>query len=238
MSPLPLVVLGLGLATFGAPSPDAPLTHKTVWLKVSSPKKWQANVAVAQFGGKSALAKAVNAHVMTSAKTRLAEFLKMAKQSYDDLPTHHLNTYDETVAVHTETGALVSMSIEIVGFTGGAHPWHSFAFETWAVRSGKPRKLRLADLLVGGSSALEKVSAAVIGKLRDDPGAAWVQDGEVRELDKDTAEHFVVTRNGLRFIFAPYLMGPYSSGPISVNLSWAELAGIVDRSGILKGVIR
>jgi hypothetical protein len=104
--------------------------------------------------------------------------------------------------------------------------------------AGKPKKLRIEDLLIRGQKDVEAVSTLVMGKLARIDRADWVQEGTVRELDKDTENSFAITKKGLRYTFAPYVMGCYASGPISVDLSWAELKGLVNPSGPLKPVLK
>jgi len=114
-------------------------------------------------------------------------------------------------------------------FEGGAHGYgfstpYNFGFPHGGAH---PRLLRFADFFTDGNAAKKRIGALLFQKLRATKGkeqeATWTLDGTVKAVDARQIENFVVTRDGLRWFFPPYAMGPYSSGEIEVPLSRVEL---------------
>jgi len=141
------------------------------------------------------------------------------KYDFELMPTLELRRVPRLLAVTT-----LSYSFE-----GGAHGYgfttpYNFGFPHG---SGHPRQLRFADFFTDGVAAKKRVGALVFQKLRATKGkeqeATWTLDGTVKAVEADQMENFVVARDGLRWFFPPYAMGPYSSGEIEVHLSRAEL---------------
>ncbi len=101
----------------------------------------------------------------------------------------------------------------------------------------KPRQLKLADFFTDGAAASKRVNDLLMAKLRATRGrdqeASWVIEGEVKAIDKASLQNFVAEKDGLRWFFAPYEMGPYSSGQFEVKLSAREL-GPKFRASLMK----
>lgn len=132
---------------------------------------------------------------------------------------------------------LISVLLSTYAYTGGAHGNTGFVFKNFAMVGGKAVPLKLADLFRTRIIPREAVSRLVIAKLKKQEGATWVRDGEVKALSAEQAEQFKVTDKGLEYVFAPYEMGPYVSGPISCLLKWSELKPHLDPNGPLKGLL-
>ena len=116
-----------------------------------------------------------------------------------------------------------STLLAIYNYTGGAHGMTSFVTVNLRAANGKVREVRLRDLF-SSPDYRSVVETALLTKLRDMPGASWVESGEVREFTPAQLEVFTHDRDGrLTFYFEPYALGPYSSGSFEVTLSKAEL---------------
>ena len=52
---------------------------------------------------------------------------------------------------------------------------------------------------------------------------------DVAKMELDEFGEFVVTPEGIAFMFSPYVVSGYASGSFQVTLKWSEIAGITDR---------
>ena len=224
----------LASALLGSAFAAGDLTHKTVTFDRSKKGNWDAKFKVAQFQGGSVLARAANAAMLDAAEKRIAKFQKESRELRKDFHEDRDYTYDEAPTVGLAIEGLIVVVTDVGSYTGGAHPYSYPVFDNWGIVDGKPAKLRLQDLLIRGRKDAEAVSRLVMGKLAKIDRADWVQDGSVRELDKVTENSFTITKKGLQYTFAAYVMGCYASGPIDVDLSWSELRGLVNPNGPLK----
>jgi hypothetical protein len=224
--------------TLVAVSPAADLAHRKVGLKDAKKGKWEASAAFVRFAGNLPLTKAANVSMEAATRKRLAAFLKNAREFGGKEPMPVAYYLDESPTVNVANPTLLSVAAEVDSFEGGAHGYNYPVFDNWALVAGKPKKLRIEDLLIRGRKDVEAVSTLVMGKLAKKENADWVQEGTVRELDRDTENSFTITKKGLRYIFAPYVMGCYASGTIVVELSWSELKGLVNHAGPLKPLLK
>ncbi len=111
---------------------------------------------------------------------------------------------------------IVSIRFDISEFTGGAHPNHWTETLNYDLR--KMKKIELSDLFKQGSDHLGVISkyskASILSKYKeltgsgDDPG--WVDDGAGPEAKN--FKSWNITKDGLKFHFDPYQVGPYVLG--------------------------
>lgn len=221
-----------------AVAPSADLKWKRITIDRSKKGKWEASVVVLEAVPGNALTRAASVGMRRDAMRRMDEFLRAARVGSSSSAPERFYTFGEAPTVSIGKPDLISIVVDTGSYEGGAHPYSYELFENWAIVGGKPRRLTLADLLMHGKKDIESVSLLVMGKLRDREEAMWVQDGTVRELTAGTQDSFAITRHGLKFVFAPYVMGPYAAGPITVDLAWAELKNLVNPAGPLKAVMR
>jgi hypothetical protein len=118
---------------------------------------------------------------------------------------------------------LISVTVTDYRYLGGAHGLAVISGTTFGTINGKPKVLMLGDLFVPGTPYRATVEKAILAKLKQNPGADWVRNGEVKTLTPDQLNNFIVKPDGVEWSFSPYDMGPYSSGIITAKLSPAEL---------------
>ncbi len=133
------------------------------------------------------------------------------------------------------------IAVTVMGwqYTGGAHgvggtSAYNFGYPSGATR---PRELKLADFFTDGAASSKRINDLLMAKLRATKGtdqeASFVLDGSVKWVDKDSRENFVAEKDGLRWFFGPYEMGPYAAGEFEVKLSAREL-GPQYRASLIK----
>lgn len=140
----------------------------------------------------------------------------------------------------------ISVTTMTYAYEGGVHGFYystpyNFGLTSRAVqgrmRQGVPVQLRLLDFFTSGQGVRERLRRQIFDKLRATKGtdaeATWTLDGTVKVVTDNQLENFVAERDGLRWFFSPYSMGPYSSGEIEVVLSPREL-GSTFRAGLLR----
>lgn len=137
------------------------------------------------------------------------------------------------------TPRLLSVETLSYSFRGGAHGMYATSSAVFGIPAAQkaPRRLKLADFFVDAAKAAPRVNSLLMNKLRATKGreqtADWVLDGTVKSLTAPQLENFVATKNGLKWTFAPYEVGPYAMGEFEMGLSTKEL-GRTFRAGMLK----
>ncbi|HRF59433.1 MAG TPA: RsiV family protein [Fimbriimonadaceae bacterium] len=140
--------------------------------------------------------------------------------------------YDSTFKVGVATPNLINWAWTIGTYMGGAHGMTNFDTMTFAMIGGKPKALKLKDLLLPGKQAA--VNGLVIQNLKNRDGADFVKDGETKSIPNESMECFLIGTNGITFLIEPYIAGPYASGPFEVTVTWSQLKGLVNPAGPLK----
>ena len=134
---------------------------------------------------------------------------------------------------------LISVATLGYEYTGGAHGVYGSQGYVFGYPQGsvKPRQLHLADFFADGAAASKRINTLLLAKLRatkdGDQEATFVVKGQVKSLNKDQLEDFAAVEGGLEWYFAPYEVGPYSSGEITVTLTAREL-GSQFRAALIK----
>ena len=151
---------------------------------------------------------------------------ELAEEVYSAAETY----YDETEASYVRTGQIVSVRVDNISYTGGAHPNRytgSYLFDLEAGQFIDP--LQLADdpeVLRTGAAALllEKAEEhqAFDSFWEDYPDliARW-NEGTV-----------LFDGEGIRVVYSPYEIAPYGMGDVELSLTWEELEPLVGPEGM------
>jgi hypothetical protein len=123
-------------------------------------------------------------------------------------------------------------------YTGGAHPNTNFAFYNVGLVNGRAKVLTVADLFRPGINGRKLVADAVYARLKKEPEATWIQNGDIKHGDPLLTKPFILTPKTMTFFFEPYAVGPYAAGMFTVILPHAEFGDAVDRNGPLKPILR
>ncbi len=163
-----------------------------------------------------------------------SEFLQSARQEMPDVKKSGAAgtyEYDATTTVKMNDKRLLSFTTDCYVYTAGAHGIGFTKTYVFGLVEGKPKQLRVWDILRSGESDKRDLQFQLLGKAKDEETAEWVQDGEVTEFDERQLENFWIAKDGIRWEFAPYELGPYVSGPFTLKLTWKELGPLVRRNG-------
>ena len=159
--------------------------------------------------------------------TALADF-KLEFPEHDRSEFRH--KYEMFVRYETWTaarGRLVSVRLHTMVYTGGAHPnnWP----ETWVFDMATGQRLGLEDVFADPVQALTDIAPLVRADLRRTLGRMALDD-MLAPGTTPTAknyEDFVLTDQGITFLFAPYQVAPYAAGEQAVALPYKKLAPLL-----------
>jgi hypothetical protein len=122
---------------------------------------------------------------------------------------------------------LLGLKFDIYTYTGGAHP--NTIFTTFTFDLVQNRVLTLDDLFVPGSNPLAVIGPLVEQSLQAQLGdmtdASWIHTGT-----GDNPDNYVdwqLTADALVFYFPPYQVAAYATGPQSVSIPRAQIAGLL-----------
>lgn len=126
---------------------------------------------------------------------------------------------------------LISLYLEIFWWTGGAHPNTFYRVVNVGIVNGKPRPLKLQDVLAKGASAqqmMERVHQQLeqVKRQRDPSGEPWMPEGGI---PREYWNRFILTPTAVVWVFEPYAVGAYAEGMFLIRLSYEELQGLVRR---------
>lgn len=147
-----------------------------------------------------------------------------------EFPEHDLSEYPHKHELITDyavwkagQGRYASVKLQVMVYTGGAHPNHWPV--TWVFDMTDGMVLCLPDVFVDVDAALGRIAPLVRGVLRDKLGQMAFPD----MLDPGTApesvnyQAFIFTEEGVAFFFAPYQVAPYAAGQQVVTIPWAQV---------------
>lgn len=182
------------------------------------------------FEGTSKLVPLANGIVAKLIDGRLNDGLEAAKQA------NLKDEYRFTSESHVETilPSCIGTWYQFTSNVGGTVPPLVFDTRNFGFVQGKPAQLRLKNLFTKDPS--RAISKLTLSKLLAMKGAVYVQDRTVRDLSEVQLEQFVITRDGLLFLFEPQTMGPQEAGSFKVLLKFSELSNL-DKTGALRDVL-
>ena len=187
-------------------------------------KNFEAESTFPIFRARTSLARAANAQIRHQAATDFRAWLKEARdQSKDFTPPAPLEFQSHPDAKVFLAPRLISLRFDAYQYDGGAHSMGWMSPFNIGVVGGRAKALVLGDFFQPQTPYRTLVETKVLAKLRKNPGAMWVIDGSVSKLETRQFNNFVVERDGLRWLFNPYEMGPYAAGQFEIKLSFAEL---------------
>lgn len=217
--------------------PLASPSSADVRITAVRPGYWSAVAKSPVFKG-SKVADAATAAFEREARSQVRQFVEQSKEFSQDAKPREPYFFEMGATITYKSPTLISGYFTEFWYTGGAHPNTVLIPISVGLVAGKAKVLHLQDLFRKGVDARMAASYLVIQKLRNNEDAAWVQNGDVVDLNKKTAEMFAIESSGLLYTFSPYEMGPYAVGSILVPIGWAEFSGQLDKDGPLKELLR
>jgi hypothetical protein len=199
----------------------------------NNPGRWKATISYPVFKGDTNVVSFANAELYKTAEYLLEDFLKQARQT--------------RLASGAELEALTTASISYIGtdlisgtmssytFTGGAHGMTYYLPYNFGAVGGVPKRLGYSDIFKPGTESV--MSDRIMTKLQLVDRAAWVHSGEVKSINAKQLNRFVITPMGVKFLFDPYELGPYSEGRFVIMMEYSEIMDLIDQAGPLRAVL-
>ncbi len=152
-----------------------------------------------------------------------------------DFPEHDLSDYPhkhemltEYAVWQAEAGRYTSVKLQVMVYTGGAHPNHWPV--TWVFDMTTGAVLTLDDLFEDVDMALAAVSSMVRATLTQLLGEMVVPSMLEPGIapSSDNYASFILNEEGIAFFFPPYQVAPYAAGQQVVTIPWERVEGLLN----------
>jgi hypothetical protein len=210
--------------------------HKAKTLTAEKTGWYSASTRYPQFDDQTPVAKVANKVLSSWATNRQKEFIRQSTTALERAGKPgggHQYTVDYEVT-YAFPQRLLSIRFDTFWDTGGAHGMPEYVTYTFGMVKGKAQQLTLRHFFQPGSAYKDTVTAAILGKLKLNPKATLVVNGQVTSLTDKQLHRFSVDADGLTFFLNPYEVGPYSSGRFQIKLTVDELGPDFRRDLLLK----
>jgi hypothetical protein len=195
------------------------------FVSESVPNSWSASNAYVVFKGDTPVVELANRTLLARAQNLLAAFKKQFAPGMGsgkgEVKTDVSISYYTTQLI---TGLMTSYS-----YTGGAHGNTRLLPYNFAMVNGAAKELRFSDVFKAG--AADEVSQRVMWKLQGVERATSIAEGTVTAMTPEQLNRFTITKNGVKFYFEHYELGPYSAGSFNVTLIFSEIEDLLIPNG-------
>lgn len=190
---------------------------------------WSIKVSYPTFLNRSATAGAANQLCRRLEKSVFEGFLAEAKRDLPDIKKMHSAGQYELLVIPTKTmdsAALCSGYTTNYRYTAGAHGTTTYTVLNIGIGGAA---LSLRDLFIPGVDGARECSFSILAHFLKTGEASSVQSGEWTQLTPEQARRFVVTPDGLLFLFDQYELGASAEGTFKVLVPFASLHGLKPR---------
>lgn len=188
-----------------------------------------------RFDGTTADFSAFNRHLADLARKAGDEAIP-DRHAGADAPFEQTWTYDQYFTLQRPSADAVAVAIRFYGYTGGAHGMSGTAAYLVDLRSG--RAVPPSAVFAKGDGWLKLLVPLVHDDLKKqfDAGKPGFEDAitpdKLAKLLREP-DHYYYRRDKLELIFDAYVVGPYVSGPFTVDISYATLKPLLAADGPL-----
>lgn len=134
---------------------------------------------------------------------------------------------DATYSTIAFNSDIYTVQYDIYMYMGGAHG--NLTFATFTFDDANLRVIQLEDVFLPTATYMPTISAYVQADLNERLGESsdsqWIADGTGENIDNYRS--FVLTPDGILFLFAPYQVAAYAAGPQEVLVPWSVLSGLL-----------
>lgn len=163
------------------------------------------------------------------------EVAAMAEEIWADTDVWPAGYEDGTVAQGYMGGEIICVRTDTWGYTGGAHGYSYTTGYTFDLSTGQfIDPVQLAD----DPAAFQKGAAELLiekadsGESGSRPGDYWDDYQEIIRSWSGGVTLF--DENGMVVVYAPYELGPYAIGEVSLHLRYEEIAGLLGPGGLAR----
>ncbi len=154
-----------------------------------------------------------------------AEYRKIKQ----DMPDYSTGWFlERSITVIYNTPRILSLDMNEIAFTGGAHPNSTTNYVSLDISTGMI--LTLSDILMDDHvRSLNEVAEREFRELKQippeeglDEGGFWLEYGKFKVND-----NFAITHEGLAFYFNSYEIAPYADGPTRLVIPYEDLKPLI-----------
>jgi hypothetical protein len=185
------------------------------------PARYDITLPVLKDPSRPDVARQVNAELQDYVTREVTRTVRAEQHDYGPQDTVSLSS-----SVRFLGSGIYSIEMQTaVNGPGRAHPAEYVLTRNYWLRNGRP--LALADLFLAPKAKLYSgiieinTEDQLRGQTFDDPQPA----------SGDFGEHYLISKDGLRFVFAPCDIGPCSAGYLESEVGYRELARYIDPDG-------
>jgi hypothetical protein len=148
-------------------------------------------------------------------------------KKFPDYP-HHKWYLNRTIKIISHTSSYISLKMEEIVFTGGAHPLSTRNYETINWNTGQKLNLhdiikpRMIDSLLSISERIFRKTRSLSPETSLKKAGFWFKNGRFH-----LNNNFALTTKEVIFYFNPYEIAPYAWGPTRLIISRNKLKGIL-----------
>jgi uncharacterized protein len=192
-----------------------------------------------QFDGTTADFSALNRRFAALARKSATESMP-DQHSASDIDRDQDWSYEQSFTLQRPLPTAVSIAVAFYGFTGGAHGFSGTTAYLVDLRTG--RAASPDDVFARGDQWLKVLVPLVRTNLEKqfNDGKPGFEDAitpaKLAELLREPG-HYYYRRDRLELVFDAYVVGPYVSGPFTVDIPYATLKPLLDAEGPL-GALR
>jgi len=174
----------------------------------------------------AAFQKKFNAAVRSDLKKKTDQFAADAKSDYDssvaDGREYVKFTLDSAVKVHLNDGAVLSLSVQIGEYAGGAHGTNDALYYTLA--NARPAKqFTLFKLFTKSSTAKSRIEKSIDAAIAKDPDS-YLENPAYALSD---GAWFYLTETKLHIVFPEVSIAPYAAGQPDFGIALSSFKDIL-----------
>jgi hypothetical protein len=136
--------------------------------------------------------------------------------------------FDLKGSVLLNNGNVLTLEMSSYAYTGGAHGMDMTVYLVFDAATG--RRLSIADVFASGFDG--RLGSLIETRFRQEKGLSPderldSEKGGLFENRIGVTPNFALTARGVRFLYNPYEIAPYASGPVEIELLYSELDGLL-----------
>lgn len=146
-------------------------------------------------------------------------------------------TLDGKAKVLRQDSSLITIAVSGYSYAGGAHGNSGSFFVNWDTKAN--RQVALKDLLNAGyPEKLNQVAEHIFRQNEQLSDTASLANSYFFEKDRfHLNDNFVITLEGLKFIYNQYEIKPYSSGITELLVPYTEMLPLISKNSLLQQFI-
>lgn len=179
----------------------------------------------------------VQSELISTYRKNLLSFYKADLKSgikKEEMPPWYNHEYSITSELSLARDSIYNYAVTNYQFTGGAHP---STFTNWTnINANTGKELKKTDVFTEGSD--EKIIELITNHLLTDINNRLKTDtitslqglrdnGMLLNIDLYVPDNFLVTDEGVKFLYNRYEIAPYAMGDFQMNIPYAEIENLM-----------